>query len=144
MYLCSLYFEHVFRNSKYFILGDRNSKGSFTSYIDQSLHIINHLSTCWHYWWGDSFHTESPKEEALLLTMVSNLKSKYKREKVFQWAVFEGCTNRAWSIGHWSDQSISENLPKWHFLTHAWNLKNFGLNDFIWSGTRIVFSELYS
>ena len=33
---------------------------------------------------GDSFHTESPKEEALLLTMVSNLKSKYKREKVFQ------------------------------------------------------------
>ena len=135
MYLCSLYFEHVFRNSKYFILGDRNSKGSFTSYIDQSLHIIGG---------GDSFHTESPKEEALLLTMVSNLKSKYKREKVFQWAVFEGCTNRAWSIGHWSDQSISENLPKWHFLTHAWNLKNFGLNDFIWSGTRIVFSELYS
>ena len=47
----------------------------------------------------------------------------------FQWAVLEGCTNRAWPI-----QPISHflvKLPKWHFLTHAWNLKFFGPNDFI-------------
>ena len=33
----------------------------------------------------------------------------------------EGCTNRA----NPANQPISEKLPKWHFLIHAWNSKNF-------------------
>ena len=45
--------------------------------------------------------SEWPKDEALLLIMLSYLKKlkfKYKRENKILWAVLEGCTNRAWAI----------------------------------------------
>ena len=36
---------------------------------------------------------------------------------------------------------MSEKLPKWHFLIHAWNLKFFGPNDFIWVAIKVPFFE---
>ena len=35
----------------------------------------------------------------------------------------------------------SKKLPKWHFLTLAWNLKFFGPNAFIWSTMKVPFCD---
>ena len=48
----------------------------------------------------------------------------------------EGRSNRAQPF-----PAYSEKLPKWHFLTPAWNLVFCGPNEFIWSAKEVPFRD---
>ena len=39
--------------------------------------------------------------------------------------------------------ALSEKLPKWHFLTPAWNFKFFGPNVFFWCTVKVSFSDFF-
>ena len=94
----------------------------FEFWVEIRVMMKNH--TAWIWLW-------MTKVQALLPAMVSCLKKYIKREKrkKILWAVLEGRTNKLSLTNRVLTNLVK--LPKWHFLTYAWNF--FGPNDFIWS-----------